>query len=342
MPICSWRTPWTRPRGTNLTKPLFEVDVTPGGGAPLEALLPLSLVDPSVCYHTSKNLRMPIGVYNVSFSRVSDKVIRLCRRLENYFASSTTVNPSREPDDLMVEVIDYLELSLYAAAEHVDDVDSIASGFFRSTPLRDKNVAYRELAKKMKGHKRLVAAAANAIKHQQSRVRLFSMEYSHVGSLGCLHGYFFEAVENGVVCPSSTFHQNQAVFSITTLVWEILTFLLHSSRDLAEFLIRTAPQREAPTRSNADLFRKAIIAGARLPLYTFGEEHPFSRATVRITTNGLDEDVLSSGLYGSIRQGWLDGPPPIFGSFAARFEGDGSTKQFRFPQPKSIGFQHWT
>lgn len=287
-------------------------------------------------------LRMPLGIYNESISRASDKVIRLCRRLEDYFRSSVTVNPSRELDDLMIEVIDYVELSLYAAAEHVDDVDSIASGFFRNTHLRDKHPAYRELSKKMKSHKRLVAAAANAIKHQQSRVRLFSIDYSHAGRLGCLHGYFFEAVENGVVCPSSTFHQNHGVFSITTLVWEILTFLLQSSRDLAEFLVRVAPQVVGPARSDSDIFRKAVIAGARLPLYTFWEEHPFSRAALRITTNGMNEDVLSSGLYGSIREGWVNGLDPNFGGFAARFVSDGSTKQFRFPQLKSIGFQHWT
>lgn len=231
---------------------------------------------------------------------------------------------------------------MYAAAEHVDDVDSIASGFFRSKPLRDKNVAYRDLVKKMKGHKRLVAAAANAIKHQQSRVRLFSMEYSHAGKLGCLHGYFFEAVENGVVCPSRTFHQNQGVFSITALVWEILTFLLHASRDLAEFLSRTAARPGEPTSSNGDIFRKAVVAAARLPLYTFGEEHPFSRASLRIMAGDADDISLCSGLYGSIRQGWLNEAPPTFGSFAARFAGDGCTNQFRFPQPKTIGFQHWT
>lgn len=325
-----------------MTKPLFEVDVSPDGPAPLAALVPLSLVDQSACHHTSMRLRMPLGIYNVSVSRASDKVIRLCRRLENYFNASVTVNPSREPDDLMIEVIDYVELSLYAAAEHVDDVDSIASGFFRSTQLRDKHAAYRELSKKMKSHKRLVAAAANAIKHQQSRIRLFSADYNHAGRFGCLHGYFFEAVEDGVVCPSSTFHQNHGVFSITTLVWEIIIFLLQSSRDLAEFLMRVAPQVGGPERSDSDIFRKAVIAGARLPLYTFGEEHPFSRTGLRITTSGMDEDVLSSGLYGSIREGWVNGPIPNFGGFVARFVGDGVTKQFRFPQPKLIGFQHWT
>lgn len=329
-------------RRTTLTKPLFEVDIAPSGQVPLEALLPLSGVDESACHHTSQNLRMPIGIYNVSVSRVCDKVIRLCRRLESYFASSVTVNPSREPDDMMIEVIDYLELSLYAAAEHVDDVDSIASGFFRSKLLRDKDVAYRNLVKKMKGHKRLVAAAANAIKHQQSRVRLCSMDYSHAGKFGCLHGYFFEAVENGVICPSIAFHQNQAVFSITTLVWEILTFLLNSSRDLAEFLSRTAPRPGGPVHSDGDIFRKAVVAAARLPLYTFGEEHPFSRVTLRIMASAADDDSLSSGLYGSIREGWLNGVQPTFGNFVARFAGDGCTKKFRFPQPKAIGFQHWT
>lgn len=325
-----------------MTKPLFEIDINPEGQIPLEALLPLSAVDESVCYHTSQNLRMPLGIYHVSVSRVCDKVIRLCSRLEKYFASCVTVNPTGEPDDLMTEVIDYLELSLYAAAEHVDDVDSIASGFFRSKPLRDKSIAYRDLVKKMKGHKRLVAAAANAIKHQQSRVRLFSLEYSHAEKLGCLHGYFFEAVENGVVCPSSTFHQNQQVFSITTLAWEILTFLLHSSRDLAEFLTRMAQQSGGSAHSDGDIFRKAIVAAARLPLYTFGEEHPFSRATLRIIASGADDKSLSSGLYGSIREGWLNEAQPVFGGFVARFAGDGCTKQFRFPQPKTVCFQHWT
>lgn len=326
-----------------MTKPLFEIDITPSGQVPLEVLLHLSEVDESVCHHTSQNLRMPLGIYNVSVSRVCDKIIRLCRRLENYFAWTISGSPSTEPDDLMSEVIDYLELSLYAAAEHVDDIDSIASGFFRSKPLRDKNVAYRDLVKKMKRHKRLVSAAANAIKHQQSRVRLFSMNYSHAGKLGCLHGYFFEAVENGVVCPNSTFHQNQEVFSITTLVWEVLTFLLHSSRDLAEFLSLIAPrQGRAVACSDGDIFRKAVIAAARLPLYTFGEEHPFSRTTLQIMANAADNDPLSSGLYGSIREGWLNSTPPTFGSFVARFAGDGCTKQFRFPQPKTIAFQYWT
>lgn len=285
---------------------------------------------------------MPIGIYNISVSRVSDKVNRLCQRLERYFSSSSALTSSRESEDLLIEVIDYLELSLYAAAEHVDDIDSIASGFFRSTHLRDKNVPYRDLVKKMKMHKRLVSAAANAIKHQQSRVRLFSVDYAHTGRLGCLHGYFFEAVENGVICPSSTFHQNHSVFSITTLVWEILTFLLQSSRSLAEFLNRTAPQIQGPARMDDGIFRKAVAAGARLPLYSFGEEHPFARATLRITTDGVDEDLLSSGLYGSIRDGWLNGPAPTFGGFAARYEGDGCTKEFRFSQPKFIEFQHWT
>lgn len=285
---------------------------------------------------------MPIGIYNISVSRVSDKVNRLCQRLERYFASTSAITSSREPEDLLIEVIDYLELSLYAAAEHVDDIDSIASGFFRSTNLRDRSIPYRDLVKKIKSYKRLVSAAANAIKHQQSRVRLFSIDYAHAGRQGCLHGYFFEAVENGVICPSRTFHQNHSVFSITTLVWEILTFLLHSSRSLAEFLCRTVQQVQGPIRVDDGIFRKAVIAAARLPLYSFGEEHPFARATLCITTNGMDEDLLSSGLYGSIRDGWLNGPTPKFGRCSARYEGDGCTKEFRFSQPKLIEFQHWT
>jgi hypothetical protein len=46
-------------------------------------------------------------------------------------------------DDLRQEVIDYLELALYAAAEHVDDISLIAKGFFDD----NKKGTFHETAK---------------------------------------------------------------------------------------------------------------------------------------------------------------------------------------------------
>jgi hypothetical protein len=167
------------------------------------------------------------------------------------------------------------------------------------------------------------------------------MEFTHSGASGCLHGYFIEGVEAGVVCPSRTFHKNQDVFSITTLIWEIIVFLLNCSRDLAEFLRAVSSHVAGPEDSRDELFQKAVIAAARLPLYTFGEEHPFSRVTLHIRTSDGKNDSLKSGLYGSITKGWSKISTPSFGQCASRFSGDGKTRSFRFAQPKEISFHHW-
>jgi len=160
-----------------VTKPFFEIDIASNAQSSLEAHLPLALMTDEGCFHNSNNLRMPLGIYNISISRVCDKLVRLCQRLEIYFRALNTLEPLQENDEVMQEIIDYIELSLYAATEHVDDIDSIASGFFKNLTLRNKNTSYKTLQKEIKKHKCLVSAAANAIKHQQSRIRMFSMEF---------------------------------------------------------------------------------------------------------------------------------------------------------------------
>ena len=325
-----------------VTKPVFQVDIAIDAQSSLEAELPLALVADEGCFHHANNMRMPLGIYNVSVSRICDKLIRLCQRLETYFRASNTLEPLQENDGVMQELIDYIELSLYAAAEHVDDIDSIASGFFKSPALRNKHAAYRSLQQAIKRNKRLVSATANAIKHHQSRIRVFSMEFSHGGSSGCLHGYFIEGVEAGIVCPSSTFHRNQEVFSITTLVWEIIALLLACSRDLARFLRLVATQIVGPASIKSEAFQKAVIAAARLPIYTFGEEHPFSRITMNVNSSDGIADSLESGLYGSIRNGWSKTANASFGRFTSRFEGDGITKTFRVAQPKGVVLHYWS
>ncbi|WP_124494564.1 hypothetical protein [Burkholderia contaminans] len=325
-----------------MTKPVFDVDIASTAQSSLDACVPLALTADVGCFHNAQNLRMPLGIYNISITRVCDKLIRLCQRLEAYFKAFKTLDGVEKSDEVMQEIIDYIELSLYAAAEHVDDIDSIASGFFKNRAQRDKHIAYRKFLTEIKKHKRLVSSAANAIKHQQARIRLFSMEFAHGTLQGCLHGYFIEGVDAGAVCPSSTFHKDQDAFSITTLVWEIIVFLLSCSRDLARFLNDVATQIMGPPASTQfTMFSKAVVSAARLPTYTFGEEHPFSRVTLHVRSADGNADPLDSGLYGSIKLGWSKTAPASFGRYVSRFAGDGKTKSFRFAQPKTLVLHHW-
>ncbi len=325
-----------------MSKEIYEVDLTKEAPSSLQAHLVLLKVNVERCFHTTSNLRLPIGIYNVSTSRLCNKLFRLCSRLESYFLASSKIDLLKKENALMEEVIDYIELSLYAAAEHVDDIYAIASGFFKSKQLRDKSPYYRQLDKRLKEHKRFLSAAANNLKHQQARIRMFSLEYSKAGKEGCLHGYFIEGVESGVVCPSRTFHAQNDTFSITTLVWEAILLLLNCSRDLAQFIERMAASSEVEASTKSECFANAVRAAARLPIYTFGESHPFSRATIRLKTDEQSKHSLNSGLYGSILYGWSTTEEVVFGSATSRFEGDGISRSFRFAQPKSVALHHWS
>jgi len=324
-----------------MQKAIFEVDISAESQSSLEAHAPLSAIDEGRCFHLSNGFRHPLGTYNVSVSRVSDKVMRLCGTLEEYLRAADTLDPLKNHDEVMQKTIDYIELALYAAAEHVDDIYSIASGLFETKGKAKKHSSYKKLDKSVKEHKKFISTAANHIKHQQSRIRMFSMEFRQGNAAECLHGYFFEGVENGVVCPNRTIHKEQDVFSITTFAWEVIYLLLNLSRDLADFITSVIPQPSETLSTQCPTFSKAVIAAARLPIYTFGEEHPFARATLRINSSDNNDDELDSGLYGSIKNGWSKTLGASFGNHISRFEGDGTTKSFRFAQPKTVSLQHW-
>lgn len=327
-----------------MSKLVFSIDISAGKPTPLEAQAILSRISARGCFHETMNLRLPLGIYNVSIQRVCDKLIRLCNGLENYFSKVRTIEPETpEIQSLRQEIVDYIEFALYAAAEHVDDVDAIASGFFKDKHQRNKNAAYKAFDADLKKHKKFVAAAANNIKHQQARVRLYSIEYRNGPSLGCLHGYFIEGVSNGEVGPSGIFHRDQLVFSVATLVWEVIVFLLLSSQTLARFLDSEANQFVGPIRdARGDSFAKLFSAAARLPNYTFGEEHPFSRVSLSLIAPPDDSlSSLNSGLYGSILHKWMPELGLTLGGFSFGYQGDGITTKFKIVGPKSVVLRNW-
>jgi hypothetical protein len=323
-------------------KPEFRIDISEGAISPLEALHVLSVLDPKEGFHISKNLRPPLGIYNISISRVCDKLIKFCDRLEKYFKTSKKIDVLRVMDDLRQEVIDYLELSLYAAEEHVDDISLIAKGFFDDNKKYKKSKIVSQLEGSIKKHKSLISSSINAIKHHQARIRIFSMQIQHASIDHCLHGYFIEGVHDGVVGPNKIFHDNsRQVISVTSLIWEIICFILNSSRQLSKFLknVRAVSTSENQTKNN--IFSKAIIAAARLPIYSFDEKHPFSETRIILNADEHGHKLLDSKIYGSITHRWLKSNDMMFLGDTASYEGDGVTKSFQLVKPKTLGLQHW-
>lgn len=53
---------------------------------------------------------------------------------------------------------------------------------------------------------------------------------------------------------------------------------------------------------------------------------------------GLAEPLasLESGLYGSLALPWSPSQDHIFGALSSNYEGDGASKNFQLPTPKSV------
>ena len=324
-----------------MPKPSFTSDLTKGAQSALSAHDLLPLVDEACCFHKSRGLRPPLGIYNVSTSRICDKLTAFCLRLERYIFAHYNTGKDEKLAILESELLDYIELAIYSAAEHVDDLKAIVAGFFLDDRLMGKDTSARLFLTDVKRFKAFISATANAIKHQQARIRFYSLGFRHSEIDSILHGYFIEGVENGVVGPSVVFHQTQKVFSITSLAWELLLFLLSCSASLKTFLLSSAKLTKATIRQSSDMFSDAVIAAARLPLYTFDEEHPFAKATFILTSDGSMESRLNSGIYGSFLRRWLQSNEFSFGDSRIGFQGDGVTKSFNFPSPSRVAIQHW-
>jgi hypothetical protein len=323
-------------------KPAFEIDISVGAQSALPAHGFLELVELSRTFHTKRNLRPPLGIYNVSVARVLHKVTTLCSKLEPYVQSFGPRDTKPDIGQTMNEdVIDYIELTLYAASEHIDDLKLIVDNFYPTDVESRKCKAHKKFNEDIKVLKSFIAKLTNHIKHAQHRIRLYGIGFTHGGSSGTLHGYFVESAEGGVVGPSSVFHAHGSnVFSITSLAWEVLCFLLQSSASLKIFL-ESKPLLNGPAKTSSEAFQKAVIAAARLPLYTFDDPHPFEKCTLKLAGDETSSVAMSSGIYGSIFNRWRDDPYPEFGSSAVAFSGDGVSRSFRIVSPSKVGLQHW-
>jgi hypothetical protein len=189
-----------------MEKPRVRVDVSSGAVTALEAQSLLSQLKPGASLHEKLDRRHPLGVYNVSVSRICSKLRKCCERAEAYWKAGHDIASLQSFKDLREELLDYFELSIYAAAEHVDDVEAIASSFFTDQGQFAKSREVRLFKKQLKDSRDRISSIANAIKHNQSRLRLFSQEFVHDQRLMCLHGFFVEGYSGGVIRPSPIIH----------------------------------------------------------------------------------------------------------------------------------------
>jgi hypothetical protein len=325
-----------------VSKPEITVDLDATTTSSLRVVSSLSRLKPNVSFNEALDCRHPLGIYNVSISRILKKVASSCDRLEAYLSVAPNVAALHAHEKEREELIDYIELTLYAAAEHVDDLELIGRCFFRdrkshgsSAHVRKFNVTTKPIRDKISGY-------INSIKHQQSRIRLFSQDFQQKDGSICFHGFFIESFHNGAIAPSPIWHSTERIISITSFLWSILIYLFYMSEAMYEFLAALNVVEVGPDlASDAALLRRCVVALARLPLYSFDDEHPFDK--VRFVINGSEKSrsELNSGIYGSIMRRWSKSPVAHIGIGQLGLEGDGMTRSFQMTGPNALNIKHW-
>lgn len=319
-----------------MTKP--QIHIAPNGeGAPLPARNRLLAMYAGASYHESRDCRHPLGVYNISIARICDKVRKCAEKLENYWKSEADL------DSFLEEIIDYLELSMYAAAEHVDDLERIVTMFFKSDREAFQSPKVRLLKRDIKPLRDEISSFTNTIKHAHGRIRLYETTLNHDSRKISLIGFFIEGFKNGTVLPNEILHKNgKTVISITSFLWGILTYLAEMSTALDSFLREIkASDEEKISYSDDKSFSEAAIGLAKLPLYSFDDEHPFIRVQWKLTLDKKQKADAESGIYGSLINQWSKSEKGNFSSFSLRYASDGITKSFNLARPTALRLTHW-
>lgn len=312
-----------------------------GGLGCLQARALLSSLREGMSYHEQLDRRHPLGIYNVSINRVCSNLQKCCQKAEAYWRAGTTIAALQGHAALRDELVDYFELCIYAAAEHVDDVEAIASCFFSTSSAFSASHEVKHLKKSLKTARNQICTVANAIKHNQSRLRIFSLEFVHDHTPTCLHGFFVEGFSKGTIGPSPIVHrENARVISVTSFLWGIVLFLTSASNMLAAFLRSISAASDDTPVSSGEL-GDAVMKLARLPLYSFDETHPFEATRVIIDADEAARERLKSGLHGSIVDRWSKSDVGEFRRYTLGYEGDGATRSFQMTIPTVLRIQHW-
>lgn len=320
-------------------KPEYVINLSKGSNTPLEALQILSNIDFKLGYHINSDMRPPLGIYNTSILRICEKLISFCSSLENIFKKPLKPNHPKIDQKIEQQLFDNLELALYAAAEHVDDLRTIVRGFYPNRKALKFSNLVKAFGSALNKSKATIATIVNEIKHNQARLRLFSLEISHAKNDFCLYGVFLEGATDGVVGPNKVLGK---IFSVTTFAWEIICFLLDTSSHLAKFLEQLIGTKLQTNTISSENFSQAVIAAARLPIYNFDEKHPFLFNKIVLRKGDLEDNPFNSNIYGSISKRWENSQDMILKGHFVSYRGDGVSTSFTLVQPKKLELQHWS
>lgn len=325
-----------------ISKDELHVDCLEMDSINLTAIPYLQSAHSNATYKQIEGRRPPLGIYTVSVSRTLTKTIQLAKAIEQYFLQVKDASTHHKSSGIVMDLLEKMEACIYAAAEHVDDFDAILKSFSLIGNVKQNQDLITVAKQRQKSSRRLISHCVNAIKHNQSRLGVSVLEIKHGGNGFILPGVFIEAAIGDSIVPDPKLIKSGApIISISSVVWDVLMFIGNSSAYLAAYLKAIGISQIFSESEQGNYFADAVIAAARLPLYSFDEAHPFSKTRLFLLNSIQAEEKLDSKLYGSKTTPWSDSKLMAFGEMSISYKGDGITKTFGFPSPKTVSLRRW-
>lgn len=284
-----------------------------------------TLPDSTPLHHSLHRLRHPLGVYNIA---VAATARRLSRVLES-LAAEWSSDP-KQPSHWDEAVIEAYDAFLDALMELMDDCDNVLLCFFPDKRARNKQAAVKRYRKRVNGYRDHIGLLVNHIKHNQGRVRLISIVPDPDRDLAPVHGYFAEAVVDGVLGPHPGIHDGNTAFSFNRDLRFHAVNVLVVSAALADAVQELATGAFSLPKAPKDLGRNdrlldVLLRVAGLPRTVFPDE--VTKPWPSLRTGAVERgEVLVAEFPGTDER-----PERVGGLVTTRTTGDGTSRSFRMP-----------
>ena len=181
---------------------------------------------PVVGSPSNRGFRQPLGMYNVSITRVVHRLTEVLNQLDQVFATQPFNDSSRTHWE--ISLLDAQERFLYALFEHIEDCSNILRVVFQPDSDREKHESVRIFEKNTKKYRDLLGKIVTRMKHNQSRLRAVVFWDDE----RTLPGYFVEGVDpSGVIGPDRLIHGGNTAFSFARdLRFHFASMILRGSR----------------------------------------------------------------------------------------------------------------
>ncbi len=281
---------------------------------------------PATSIHSGElGSRPPIGVYNVGFDRVLNRIERLFNPVEEIARGHWTAEalPNYET------TLEALEAFLYALLEHVDDCRSILRALFDSPTSFKRSRHVRKYDQEIRPYRDHIGSVVNAIKHRQGRLRAVSVFSPHY----LIPGYYVEtAYPDGMIGPDKDIHDNgDTAFSCYENCRYHFVNLFRCAFLLNEAVqnILSQANTSSPHTDQNELRRVLEVARrlCALPNTCFLDEifKPAASIQMQSKENAIETFELKFGKGVSARR-TLDGF-----NVKLEFRGDGASRNFKIP-----------